>query len=220
MTRPATPGLPPLALYIHVPWCVRKCPYCDFNSHQADSALPEGAYIDALLADLDIDLPCAENRKITSIFIGGGTPSLFQASAYDRLLAGLQRRLHLASDIEITLEANPGTVEQKKFRDYRQLGINRLSIGIQSFDNDRLRALGRIHDGSEAIHAAEAARAAGFDNFNIDLMHGLPGQSVADALADLQQAIALAPSHLSWYQLTVEPNTVFAARPPELPDDD
>lgn len=220
MILPATPGLPPLALYIHVPWCVRKCPYCDFNSHQADGALPEDAYIGALLADLDIDLPYAGRREITSIFIGGGTPSLLPATAYERLLTRLNGCLRFAKDIEITLEANPGTVEQKKFRDYRQLGINRLSIGIQSFDNHLLRTLGRIHDGSEAIHAAETARAAGFDNFNIDLMHGLPGQSVAHALADLQQALALAPSHLSWYQLTVEPNTVFAARPPELPDDD
>lgn len=220
MIQPATPGLPPLALYIHVPWCVRKCPYCDFNSHQVDGALPDAAYIDALLADLDVDLPHARQREITSIFIGGGTPSLLPATAYERLLDGLARRLHFAKNIEITLEANPGTTEQQKFRDYRQLGINRLSIGIQSFDDTRLRALGRIHGGGEAIHAAQMARAAGFDNFNIDLMHGLPGQSVADALADLQQAIALAPSHLSWYQLTVEPNTVFAARPPALPDDD
>ena len=212
--------LPPLALYIHIPWCVRKCPYCDFNSHAAGPELPEDAYVDALLADLDLDLPAAHGRELTSIFFGGGTPSLFSARALDRLLQGVNRRLAFASDIEITLEANPGTFEQAKFRAYRSLGINRLSIGVQSFQTEQLKALGRIHDGSEAVRAAQMARAAGFDNFNLDLMHGLPGQDVEGALADLRQAIALEPTHLSWYQLTVEPNTLFWSQPPEIPEDD
>ena len=220
---PALPGLfrlPPLAMYIHIPWCVRKCPYCDFNSHAAGPELPEEAYVDALLADLDADLGAAHGRELTSIFFGGGTPSLFSARALDRLLQGIERRLGFANDIEITLEANPGTFEQAKFVDYRSLGINRLSIGVQSFQTAQLQALGRIHDGDEAILAAEMARRAGFDNFNLDLMHGLPGQDVAGALADLRQAIALAPTHLSWYQLTLEPNTVFWSQPPEIPEDD
>ncbi|SDT98848.1 radical SAM family heme chaperone HemW [Geopseudomonas guangdongensis] len=220
---PATPGLlrlPPLALYVHIPWCVRKCPYCDFNSHAAGPELPEDAYVDALLADLDLDLPAAQGRELTSIFFGGGTPSLFSARALDRLLQGVNRRLAFAADIEITLEANPGTFEQAKFRDYRRLGINRLSIGVQSFQTEQLKALGRIHDGLEAVHAAEMARAAGFDNFNLDLMHGLPGQDVEGALADLHQAIALEPTHLSWYQLTLEPNTLFWSQPPQIPEDD
>lgn len=212
--------LPPLALYIHIPWCVRKCPYCDFNSHAAGPELPEDPYVDALLADLDLDLPAAHGRELTSIFFGGGTPSLFSARALDRLLQGVNRRLAFASDIEITLEANPGTFEQAKFRAYRSLGINRLSIGVQSFQTEQLKALGRIHDGSEAVRAAQMARAAGFDNFNLDLMHGLPGQDVEGALADLRQAIALEPTHLSWYQLTVEPNTLFWSQPPEIPEDD
>ncbi len=212
--------LPPLALYIHIPWCVRKCPYCDFNSHAAGPELPEEAYVDALLADLDADLPAAHGRELGSIFFGGGTPSLFSARALDRLLQGVNQRLAFASDIEITLEANPGTFEQAKFVDYRRLGINRLSIGVQSFHSEQLKALGRIHDGDEAIRAAEMARRAGFDNFNLDLMHGLPGQDVEGALADLRQAIALSPTHLSWYQLTLEPNTVFWSQPPEVPEDD
>ncbi|HEY6611516.1 MAG TPA: radical SAM family heme chaperone HemW [Pseudomonas sp.] len=218
---PAKPfQLPPLALYIHIPWCVRKCPYCDFNSHAAGPELPEEAYVDALLADLDIDLPAAHGRELASIFFGGGTPSLFSARALDRLLRGVEQRLAFAPDIEITLEANPGTFEQAKFVDYRALGINRLSIGVQSFHSAQLKALGRIHDGDEAIRAAEMARRAGFDNFNLDLMHGLPGQDVEGALADLRQAIALEPTHLSWYQLTLEPNTVFWSQPPEVPEDD
>lgn len=220
---PATPGLlrlPPLALYVHIPWCVRKCPYCDFNSHAAGPELPEEAYVDALLADLDLDLPAAQGRELTSIFFGGGTPSLFSARALDRLLQGVNRRLAFAADIEITLEANPGTFEQAKFSDYRRLGINRLSIGVQSFQTEQLKALGRIHDGLEAVHAAGMARAAGFDNFNLDLMHGLPGQDVEGALADLRQAIALEPTHLSWYQLTLEPNTLFWSQPPQIPEDD
>lgn len=213
-------ALPPLALYVHIPWCVRKCPYCDFNSHAAGPTLPEAEYVDALLADLDNDLVHVHGRPLTSIFFGGGTPSLFSAEALGRLLDGVARRLSFAPDIEITLEANPGTFEQAKFVAYRGLGINRLSIGIQSFQDAKLKALGRIHGREEAIRAADRARAAGFDNFNLDLMHGLPEQSVADALGDLEQAIALAPTHLSWYQLTMEPNTVFWSQPPELPEDD
>ncbi len=212
--------LPPLALYVHIPWCVRKCPYCDFNSHAAGPNLPEDEYVAALLADLDQDLAQAQGRELTSIFFGGGTPSLFSASALGRILEGVERRIGFAGDIEITLEANPGTFEQAKFSAYRRLGINRLSIGVQSFQSAQLKALGRIHDGDEAIRAADMARAAGFDNFNLDLMHGLPGQDVAAALDDLRTAIAQAPTHLSWYQLTMEPNTVFWNQPPELPEDD
>lgn len=212
--------LPPLALYIHIPWCVRKCPYCDFNSHAAGPMLPEEEYVNALLADLDIDLQHAHSRPLTSIFFGGGTPSLFSDRALGRLLEGVERRIAFAPDIEITLEANPGTFEQAKFKGYRSLGINRLSIGVQSFQEAKLKALGRIHDGDEAIRAADMARAAGFDNFNLDLMHGLPEQSIEDALFDLRTAIAQAPTHLSWYQLTMEPNTVFWSQPPTLPEDD
>lgn len=212
--------LPPLALYIHIPWCVKKCPYCDFNSHAAGPTLPEEEYVDALLADLDEDLPQVYGRSLSSIFFGGGTPSLFSAKALGRLLEGVERRVPFAADIEITLEANPGTFEQAKFRDYRGLGINRLSIGVQSFQAAKLKALGRIHDGGEAIRAADMARAAGFDNFNLDLMHGLPDQSIEDALSDLRIAIAQGPTHLSWYQLTVEPNTVFWNQPPVMPEDD
>ena len=213
-------SLPPLALYIHIPWCVRKCPYCDFNSHEAPQTLPEFEYVDALLRDLEQDLPLAWARPITSIFIGGGTPSLFSAEALDRLFSGLRARLKLLPDIEITLEANPGTVEVSKFRDFRALGINRLSIGVQSFNDTQLQALGRIHGGREAIAAAEAAHAAGFTDFNLDLMHGLPKQSIADAQADMKQTIALAPTHISYYQLTLEPNTYFYNHPPSLPDDE
>ena len=212
--------LPPLALYIHIPWCVRKCPYCDFNSHAAGPNLPEEAYVDALLADLDADLKHVHGRTLTSIFFGGGTPSLFSAKALGRLLTGVEQRIAFARDIEITLEANPGTFEQAKFKAYRALGINRLSIGVQSFQAEKLKALGRIHDGDEAVRAADMARAAGFDNFNLDLMHGLPDQSLEDALGDLRLAIAQSPTHLSWYQLTMEPNTVFWSQPPELPEDD
>jgi putative oxygen-independent coproporphyrinogen III oxidase len=213
-------ALPPLALYVHIPWCVKKCPYCDFNSHAAGPSLPEEAYVDALLADLDADLAQVHNRPLSSIFFGGGTPSLFSAKALGRLLEGVERRVRFAADIEITLEANPGTFEQAKFRDYRSLGINRLSIGVQSFQPPKLIALGRIHDGDEAVRAADMARAAGFDNFNLDLMHGLPDQSIEDALSDLHIAIAQGPTHLSWYQLTVEPNTVFWNQPPVMPEDD
>ncbi|BCQ65531.1 YggW family oxidoreductase [Pseudomonas sp. Boi14] len=218
--RAALPQLPPLALYIHIPWCVRKCPYCDFNSHAASPTLPEEEYVDALLADLDQDLHAVHGRELSSIFFGGGTPSLFSAQALGRLLKGVEQRIRFAPDIEITLEANPGTFEQEKFTAYRALGINRLSIGIQSFQEQKLKALGRIHNGNEAIRAAGMARQAGFDNFNLDLMHGLPDQSLEDALGDLRQAIAMKPTHLSWYQLTLEPNTVFWNQPPVLPEDD
>ncbi|WP_246887433.1 radical SAM family heme chaperone HemW [Pseudomonas protegens] len=218
--RAALPQLPPLALYIHIPWCVRKCPYCDFNSHAASPTLPEEEYVDALLADLDQDLHAVHARELSSIFFGGGTPSLFSAQALGRLLKGVEQRIRFAPDIEITLEANPGTFEQEKFTAYRALGINRLSIGIQSFQEQKLKALGRIHNGDEAIRAAGMARQAGFDNFNLDLMHGLPDQSLDDALGDLRQAIAMKPTHLSWYQLTLEPNTVFWNQPPVLPEDD
>ncbi len=210
----------PLTLYVHIPWCVRKCPYCDFNSHEARGDLPERAYVDALLADLEQDLPRVWGRRIDSIFIGGGTPSLFSANALERLLSGLRARLHLRPDLEITLEANPGTVEQGKFQELLAVGINRLSIGVQSFNPDHLQRLGRIHGRREALRAAEAAHAAGFDNFNLDLMFGLPEQTIAQALADLTDAIALEPAHLSHYQLTLEPNTLFHKHPPLLPDDD
>ena len=218
--RSPLPELPPLSLYIHIPWCVRKCPYCDFNSHTASAVLPEQEYVDALLADLDQDLQHVYGRELSTIFFGGGTPSLFSADALGRLLKGVEQRIRFAADIEITLEANPGTFEQVKFSAYRGLGINRLSIGIQSFQEAKLKALGRIHNGDEAVRAADMARQAGFDNFNLDLMHGLPDQSQDDALGDLRQAIALAPTHLSWYQLTLEPNTVFWNQPPTLPEDD
>tara|TARA_B100002003_G_scaffold236569_1_gene252673 strand:- start:652 stop:1794 length:1143 start_codon:yes stop_codon:yes gene_type:complete len=214
---------PPLAAYIHIPWCVKKCPYCDFNSHTSHDALPETEYVDALIEDLEQDLRLLGGlpvRPLTSIFFGGGTPSLFSAAALDRFLQTLNQRVPFADDIEITLEANPGTFEQAKFRDYRLAGINRLSIGIQSFNAEHLKALGRIHDDREALGAVEMARRAGFDNLNLDLMHGLPNQDHAQAMADIDQAMALAPEHLSWYQLTLEPNTVFYSRPPTLPEED
>ena len=213
-------SLPPLSLYVHIPWCVRKCPYCDFNSHEARTKIPEQEYVDALLRDLEQDLPRVWGRIVHTIFIGGGTPSLFSPEAIDRLLSGIRARLPLDQNIEITLEANPGTVELERFKGFRAAGINRLSIGIQSFDEEKLKALGRIHGREEALRAAEAARAAGFDNFNLDLMFGLPGQTVEQALADIRTAIDLRPTHLSAYQLTIEPNTLFHARPPTLPDDD
>lgn len=220
--RPLENGfqLPPLALYVHIPWCIRKCPYCDFNSHAATPELPEAEYVTAVLADLDADVVHAHGRPLTSIFFGGGTPSLFSAQALQALLAGIEQRIAFNPDIEITLEANPGTFEQEKFAAYRAMGINRLSIGIQSFADTKLEALGRVHSGTEAIAAIAMARKAGFDNFNLDLMHGLPDQSPAEALVDLQTAIDLAPTHLSWYQLTMEPNTVFWSKPPLLPEDD
>ena len=211
---------PPLSLYLHLPWCVRKCPYCDFNSHQLAADIPQQDYIAALLRDLEQDLPRAWGRHIHSIFIGGGTPSLFSPEAIDQLLSSVRALLPVSPDSEITLEANPGTVELGRFKGYRDAGINRLSIGIQSFNDEKLHALGRIHGGTEALRAAETARAAGFDNFNLDLMFGLPRQTIPEALADLKTAIAMQPSHLSLYQLTIEPNTQFHHQPPILPDDD
>ncbi len=212
--------LPPLSLYIHVPWCIRKCPYCDFNSHQAAADLPEDAYIDALLEDLKQDLHWVQGRPVSTIFFGGGTPSLLSADAYSRLFSGLRQHLTFTPDIEITLEANPGTFEAEKFADYRRLGINRLSMGIQSFQPQHLSALGRVHDRDQALTAIAQARDAGFDNFNLDLMHGLPGQTLEQALDDLNTALSFAPPHLSWYQLTIEPNTEFYKYPPRLPEDD
>jgi putative oxygen-independent coproporphyrinogen III oxidase len=211
---------PPLSLYLHFPWCVEKCPYCDFNSHPARQPPDQHAYVDALLADLAHDLPLVGDRPVRTVFLGGGTPSLFDPHQIARLMAGLAERLPLAADLEVTLEANPGTVEAGRFAGYRAAGVNRLSIGVQSLDAAKLRALGRIHGPAEAVAAAQAARAAGFDSFNLDLMFGLPQQDLAQALDDLAQAIELAPPHLSWYQLTVEPNTRFAHQPPPLPDDD
>ncbi|BCX87886.1 hypothetical protein MIN45_P0253 [Methylomarinovum tepidoasis] len=211
---------PPLSLYVHLPWCVRKCPYCDFNSHPVAGKLPERAYVEALLADLDQDLETLEVRPLIAIFFGGGTPSLFSPEAFSRLLAGIRARLPWADDIEITLEANPGTVESTKFEAFRALGVNRLSLGVQSFQDDKLQRLGRIHTAAEAVQAVETARRAGFERINLDLMFGLPGQTPADARHDLDTALALEPAHLSWYQLTLEPNTLFAKHPPPLPDDD
>lgn len=213
-------ALPPLSLYIHIPWCVRKCPYCDFNSHAAGPTLPEQAYTAALLDDLRGDKPLAQGRKLQSIFIGGGTPSLFSAAAIGAVLDAAEREIGFADEVEITLEANPGTAEQRKFCGFRATGINRLSIGVQSFQTRQLQALGRIHSAAEALAAVQMARRAGFDNINIDLMHGLPAQSGDEAAADLEQALAVGPEHLSWYQLTIEPNTEFYSRPPPLPADD
>ncbi|MGD8843221.1 MAG: radical SAM family heme chaperone HemW [Gammaproteobacteria bacterium] len=211
---------PPLSLYIHFPWCVRKCPYCDFNSHALRESLPEQAYVDALLADLEQELPLVWGRTVQTVFMGGGTPSLFSAQAVEHLLSAIRARLPLSPNAEITLEANPGTVEQEKFAAYREAGVNRLSIGVQSFSAAQLHALGRIHSAGDALEAARAAREAGFDNFNLDLMFGLPGQTVEQALDDLATATDLEPAHLSWYQLTIEPNTLFHKQPPQLPDDD
>ena len=211
--------LPPLSLYIHVPWCIRKCPYCDFNSHEAQEALPESEYIAALCDDFDRELDRAENRELQSIFIGGGTPSLFSAAAFEKLLNHIQKRSKLSEQIEITLEANPGTAEASKFEDYRSVGINRLSLGIQSFDDTHLQSLGRVHDGLQARKAIDIAKRSGFENLNLDLMHGLPTQVEADALKDLHIALDFSPAHLSWYQLTIEPNTVFYSQPPTLPPD-
>ena len=212
--------LPPLSLYIHFPWCVAKCPYCDFNSHALNGELPEERYIDALLADLELELPRVWGRTVHSVFLGGGTPSLFSGAAMDRLLSGVRARLPIAPGAEITLEANPGSVEHDRFEAYRAAGINRVSLGIQSFNDGHLKALGRVHSSREADQAIAAVRTAGFDNFNLDLMWALPGQTVDQALADLNQALDFRPSHLSHYQLTIEPNTVFAARPPTLPEED
>ncbi|MDR9846800.1 radical SAM family heme chaperone HemW [Herbaspirillum huttiense] len=212
-------ALPPLSLYVHFPWCVRKCPYCDFNSHEVKGSFPEEAYLDALRSDLEQSLPLIWGRKIHTIFIGGGTPSLLSAAGLDRLLSDLRTLLPFDGDIEITMEANPGTFEADKFRSYRDSGISRLSIGIQSFNGQHLHALGRIHDGDQARKAVEIAQ-ANFDNFNLDLMYALPQQTLAEAKSDIETAIAFAPPHLSLYHLTLEPNTLFAKYPPPVPDDD
>jgi len=211
--------LPPLALYIHIPWCVRKCPYCDFNSHERSGALPESEYVAALFRDLEALLPSVWGRRVHSIFIGGGTPSLFSAQSIDALLAGVRARIVVEPGAEITLEANPGTAEAERFRGYRDAGVNRLSLGVQSLEDAKLRALGRIHSADEARRAVEMALAA-FDNVNIDLMYGLPGQSEAEARADIEAGVALGTPHLSAYQLTIEPNTVFYSTRPSLPEPD
>lgn len=224
--------LPPLSLYVHIPWCVRKCPYCDFNSHQvaaganshdavgvgsAEYGLPEREYVEQLRRDLRSQLGWVQGRKLTSIFFGGGTPSLFSPDAIGAILEAAEQLVGFAPDIEITMEANPGTFEQEKFAGYRAAGVNRLSIGVQSFDPQQLENLGRIHSGDEAAGALAMARRAGFDNINLDLMHGLPGQSEGEALADLERAVSLGPEHISWYQLTIEPNTAFYSAPPVTP---
>ena len=211
----------PLALYIHLPWCVKKCPYCDFNSHEiVRQSLQEEDYIDALIKDLEWQLPQIWGRSIISVFIGGGTPSLFSVAAMNRLLSSLRARLNLHFEIEITLEANPGAVDAEKFIGYREIGINRISIGVQTFSDVNLKSLGRIHNGKDAMLAVEKAKNAGFKNINIDLMFGLPGQIINEALNDLELGIGMNPSHISWYQLTIEPNTVFYSKPPVLPDED
>ncbi len=210
----------PLSLYIHIPWCVKKCPYCDFNSHNAPQSLPQDEYATALLADLDQDLPLAQGRSLQSIFFGGGTPSLFSPDAIARILDGAAQRLAFSPNIEITLETNPGTVEHGPFADYRRAGVNRISFGVQSFDDAALQRIGRIHDASQAERAVKSAQDAGIENLNLDLMYALPQQTLAGALADVEKAIALQTPHLSHYQLTLEPNTAFAANPPPLPDDD
>ena len=213
-------ALPPLSLYVHLPWCVRKCPYCDFNSYEARGLLADIEYVDAVLRDVRRELPDVQGRRVQSVFIGGGTPSLFSGAAIERLLRGIAAGIALSPGAEITLEANPGAVDAARFADFRAAGVNRLSIGIQSLRDDRLRALGRVHDSREARRAIEIARSAGFANINLDFMYALPGDDVAGALADLEQAVGLAPAHLSWYQLTLEPNTAFERRPPRLPADE
>lgn len=212
--------LPSLSLYIHIPWCVQKCPYCDFNSHALKGEVPHEDYVQHLLRDLDNDAGYAQGREISTIFIGGGTPSLLSGEAMKTLLDGVRARLPLAQNAEITMEANPGTVEADRFALYQQAGINRISIGVQSFSEAKLQRLGRIHGPEEAKRAAHLASGLGLRSFNLDLMHGLPDQSLEEAIDDLRQAIALNPPHLSWYQLTIEPNTLFGSRPPVLPDDD
>ena len=216
--------VPPLSLYIHIPWCIQKCPYCDFNSHAQKGEIPENDYIRHLLLDLQADLvrfqTSVQKRKLRSIFIGGGTPSLFSAEGIARLLNGVKAQIPFEENIEITLEANPGTVEAERFKGYVDAGVTRISMGIQSFNDDKLQRLGRIHSAIEAKCAVHLAKVSGLQSFNLDLMHGLPNQTLAEALDDLRQAVELAPPHLSWYQLTIEPNTLFAYRPPKLPDDD
>lgn len=212
--------LPPLSLYIHIPWCVQKCPYCDFNSHALKGEVPHDDYVAHLLADLDADLHLVGGRSVGTIFIGGGTPSLLSSEAMQNLLDGVRARLPLDAHAEITMEANPGTVEADRFSGYQRAGVNRISIGVQSFDAQKLERLGRIHGPDEAKRAAHLATGLNLRSFNLDLMHGLPDQTLEEALDDLRQAIALNPPHLSWYQLTIEPNTMYASRPPKLPDDD
>ncbi|MCG6269017.1 radical SAM family heme chaperone HemW [Vibrio furnissii] len=215
---------PALSLYVHIPWCVQKCPYCDFNSHALKADIPETEYIDALLEDLDTDIEryqlTGDPRLLHSIFIGGGTPSLISPDGIGRLLRGIEARIAFKPDIEITMEANPGTIEAERFAGYRQVGVTRISIGVQSFEPEKLTRLGRIHGRDEAVKAAQLAHQIGLNSFNLDLMHGLPDQTLEQALADLESAIELAPPHLSWYQLTIEPNTLFYFKPPTLPDDD
>jgi putative oxygen-independent coproporphyrinogen III oxidase len=212
-------ALPPLALYVHIPWCLKKCPYCDFNSHERRGEIPEARYVDALLADLEIALPAIWGRRVHTVFFGGGTPSLFAPEAIDRILAGVRARVALAPDAEITLEANPGTFERARFAGFKAAGINRLSVGVQSFEPKFLSALGRVHDADEARAAAGAAIEI-FGNVNLDLMYALPGQTLADAQNDLAQALRFSPPHLSFYHLTIEPNTLFHRYPPTLPDDE
>jgi len=212
-------ALPPLSLYVHIPWCVRKCPYCDFNSHEAREPVPEQRYIDVLVADLEAALPLVWGRKVYTVFFGGGTPSVFSAAGIEQILAAARARVPLAADAEITLEANPGTFETEKFRAFRAAGVNRLSVGIQSFNPRHLKTLGRIHDDKEARAAIEIAREH-FDNFNLDLMYGLPQQTTDEARADIETALSFAPPHISAYHLTIEPNTYFHRYPPALPDDD
>ena len=219
ISRPRFDALPPLSIYVHIPWCVRKCPYCDFNSHAAPQAIPEAAYVDALVADLESALPAIWGRKVATVFIGGGTPSLFSAASIERLLSAVRARVPVSPDAEVTLEANPGTFERTKFAGYFAAGVNRLSLGIQSFDDRYLQALGRVHSADEGRRAAEAALMI-FGNVNFDLMFALPGQTLADAQHDVAAALAFAPPHLSFYQLTLEPNTLFHRYPPPLPDDE
>jgi putative oxygen-independent coproporphyrinogen III oxidase len=211
---------PSLALYVHMPWCVRKCPYCDFNSHQLKSAAPDSAYIDALIRDFDLELPSVSGRRIDTVFFGGGTPSLFQPEDFSRLLGAFRQRIAFAEDVEITLEANPGTIERGRFAGYRDAGINRVSLGAQTFAPRALEALGRIHSADDTHRAVAELRAAKLDDFNLDLMYALPQQTPEEALEDVRIACALEPVHISYYQLTLEPGTVFHARPPELPDED
>ena len=212
--------LPPLSLYIHIPWCIEKCPYCDFNSHKLQGTIPEEAYLSALINDLKIDLIYAQGRILDTIFIGGGTPSLISAKGIAWLLSEIRNLIAFKKDIEITLEANPGTIENSKIADFKEAGISRFSFGVQSFQNDKLQRLGRIHNADEAVRAAKKAKECAIKTFNLDLMHGLPEQSLSDALSDLQRAIDLQPTHISWYQLTIEPNTQYFSHPPILPEDD
>lgn len=210
----------PISLYIHLPWCVKKCPYCDFNSHEAKNTLPEERYIETLLRDFDENSESLQGRSFDSIFFGGGTPSLFLPESIEKIITAIDKRFPLSSSIEITLEANPGTVDTSRFIGFKKAGINRLSLGIQSLQNDKLISLGRIHDRDSAVKAIDAAQRAGFENMNIDIMHGLPNQSTEDALFDLQEALRFQTPHLSWYQLTIEPNTFFYRNPPTLPTED